>query len=467
MTERADIVIIGGGPGGYLAALRGAQLGKKIVLVEEDRIGGTCINVGCIPTKYLLHQTKIYHEVRRAKTLDGPLAEIRVDWGKVQAGRKAVVDRLVAGLEFLLAKGKVNVLKGTAVLREDGTALVRTEGGESLVAAEKTILAAGSRSADLPFLQPDGRLVVTSTEALEFPEVPKSLLVIGAGAIGLELASVYSRLGTEVTVLEIMANVLPGTDREVSIRLERSLKKQGMRIMTEARIEKAEVGESRVVLRGRGLRTDAPFEVSGEKVLLAAGRKPNTDRLFEGRVFLELDRAGFVKVGPGLEAGRPGMYAIGDIIGGKLLAHKAYHDAVVAAENAAGLRARVDYNSLPTAVFTEPEFAAVGLTEEEAVEKGGLVRTGVFPLQASGRALTMEAAEGLVKVVADGKDRVIGAHLLAPGASELIPVLTMAVAKGLAIRDLASLIYVHPSLSEAVGEAALKAKGEALHILNS
>ncbi len=467
MAERADIVIIGGGPGGYLAALRAARLKKKIVLVEEDRVGGTCINYGCIPTKYLLHQTRLVDEVRRARTLDGPAGDIRLNWPRVQAGRKAVVDRLVSGLEFLLDKGKVVILRGTALLREDGSAAVRTAEREVLVTAEKTIVAVGSRPAALPFLDPDGRRVVTSTDALEFLEVPKSLLVVGAGAVGLELASVYRRLGTDVSVLEIMADILPGTDREASTRLERILKKQGLKISTRMRIEEAVVGDSRVVLKGRSLRNDAPFEAAAEKVLVATGRRPNIDRLFEGPPFLELDKGGFVRVGAGLETSRPGTYAIGDVIGGKLLAHKAYHDADVAAGNAAGLAGSVDYSALPTAVFTDPEFASVGLTEEEAVDRGIKIQTGVFPLQASGRAMTMEATDGLVKVVADGDDRVIGAHLVAPGASDLIPVLTAAVANGAKLRDLAALIYVHPSISEAVGEAALKAKGEALHILNT
>ncbi len=467
MAERADIVIIGGGPGGYLAALRGAQLGKSIILVEEDRIGGTCINYGCIPTKYLLHQTKILADVKRAKTLSGSTDKIRIDWPEVQAGRRAVVDRLVSGLEFLLQKGRVKVIKGSALLRGDGTVHIRTGEGEAAVSGKRTIVAAGSRAANLPFLRPDGRLVVTSTEALEFTEVPKSLLVVGAGAVGLEMASIYRRLGTDVRVLEIMPDILPGSDREVSTRLERILKRQGLKILTMMRIDDAAVGDSQVVLRGLCLRDDIPFEFTSERVLLAAGRTPNADRLFEGRACLDLDPQGFIRVDSRRETSRPGIFAIGDIIGGRLLAHKAYHDAVVAVETAAGIGAQVGPSPVPTSVFTEPEFASVGLTEEEAARRGAGLKTGVFPLQASGRAQTMGAGEGLIKIVADRDDRVLGAHLVAPAASELLPVLTLAVAKGLGLRDLASLIYIHPSISEAAGEAALKAMGEALHILNS
>jgi dihydrolipoamide dehydrogenase len=466
MAEKRDIVIIGGGPGGYLAAMRGAQLKKRITIIEEDRIGGTCINYGCIPTKYLLHQTKILKEIAGTRTLEGPVGEVRLNWPRVQQGRQAVVDQLVKGIVFLLEKGKVEIIKGTARLAAGGTVVVRTAEGERTLEAEKIIVATGSRAASLPFLKPDGQTVITSTEALTLPEVPGSLLVIGAGAVGLELGMVYKRLGTYVTVLEILPQILPGSDKESVTRLERALKKQGLKIMTEMRIEAAEVADGAVTLRGIALKTNAPFEFEAEKVLLSAGRKPNTSDLFAGAPFLEMDR-GFIKVNPALETSVPGIYAIGDVIGGKLLAHKAYHDGLVAVENASGLSRTVDYAALPASVFTEPEFATVGLTQEEAAAKGIAVKSGVFPLQASGRAMTMDATDGLIKVLADGSDKVIGAHVVAPGASDMMPVLTMAVARGLTLKELDRIIYIHPSLSEGIGEAALKANGEALHILNS
>jgi dihydrolipoamide dehydrogenase len=445
--------------------MRGAQLKKRITLVEQDRIGGTCINYGCIPTKYLLHQTKILKEIGATKTLEGPVGDVRLNWAKVQQGRQAVVDQLVKGLVFLLEKGKVEIVKAPARLRADKSVVVRAAEGERVIEADKVIVATGSRAASLPFLRPDGRTVITSTEALELPEVPKSLLIIGAGAIGLEMGSIYRRLGTDVVVLEILSQILPGADKESVARLERALKKQGLKIFTEMRIDGAVIGEGAVTLKGVSLKTQAPFEYRAEKVLLSAGRKPNTADLFDGEPFLDMDR-GFVKVNEGLGTSVPGIYAIGDVIGGKLLAHKAYHDAIVAVENAFGMRRTVDYKALPSAVFTEPEFATVGLTQEEAAAKGIKVKSGVFPLQASGRAMTMDALEGLIKVLADGSDRVIGAHVVAPGASDLIPLLTMAVAKGLTLKELDRIIYIHPSLSEAIGEAALKANSEALHILN-
>jgi len=465
MSEKRDIVIIGGGPGGYLAAMRGAQLKKRITLIEEDRIGGTCINYGCIPTKYLLHQTKVLKELRGSKTLEGPVGEVRLNWAKVQLGRQAVVDQLVKGLVFLLEKGKVEIVKGTARLKRDKTVIARTAEGERAFEADKVIVATGSRAADLPFLKADGRTVITSTEALALADVPTSLLVIGAGAIGLEMGSIYRRAGTDVTVLEILPQILPGSDKEAVTRLERALKKQGLKIFTEMRIEAASVGEEGATVKGVCLKGNTPFEYRAEKVLLSTGRKPNTAGLFDGEPFLDMDR-GFIKVGADLETNVPGIFAIGDVIGGKLLAHKAYHDALVAIENAAGGRRTVGYKALPAAVFTEPEFASVGLTQEEAAAQEIKIKSGVFPLQASGRAMTMEATDGLVKVLADGSDKVIGAHVVAPGASDMIPVLTMAVAKGMTLQELGSIIYIHPTLSEAIGEAALKANGEALHILN-
>ncbi|MGZ7066027.1 MAG: dihydrolipoyl dehydrogenase [Candidatus Aminicenantales bacterium] len=467
MAEKRDIVIIGGGPGGYLAAMRGAQLKKRITLIEEDRVGGTCINYGCIPTKYLLHQTKLYQEVKGLRTLAGPVDQISMDWAKVQEGRVSVVDRLVNGIVFLLEKGRVEIVKGTARVSADRIVTARTAAGEKAYDAEIVIVATGSRAASLPFLKPDGRTVVTSTEAMAFVAVPKSLLVVGAGAVGLEIGSIFRRLGTDVTVLEIMPGILPGADRETATRLDRVFKKRGPKVLTQMRIETAKVEEGRATLSGTSLATQAPFAYTAEKVLLAAGRKPNVENLFEGPSFLDLDRGGFIKVNEKLETGVPGIYAIGDVIGGKLLAHKAYHDAVVAVENASGFDRRADDAAVPMAVFTEPEFASVGLTQEEAVERGIKVQIGVFPLQASGRAMTMDATDGLVKIIADGSDTVIGAHILAPGASDMIPVLTMAVSKGMTLGEVASQIYIHPSLSETIGEAALKAKNEALHILNS
>jgi len=461
------LVIIGGGPGGYLAALRAAQLDLEVTLIEENRVGGICINVGCIPTKYLTHQSAIYQQLKISKNLEGPLSEVRLNWSRVQQGRQMVVDRLVKGLEFLLSRNRVQVIKGKARLTGPGRISVRTAAEEMTLEADKVILAAGSRPADFPFLRFDGQRVISSTEALSLPEPPRSLLVVGAGAIGLELGSVYQRVGTEVTVLEIMPTILPGTDRVSAERLERILKKQGLKIHTSLKIESAEINDNLVKLRGQSLVDQKPFEFSAEKVLIAAGRKPNVEDLVWEAGLLRLQKGNFIEVDDSCLTSIPDVFAIGDLVGGKLLAHKAYHEAIVAAENAAGHQARLNYSAVPTAIFTEPELATVGLSQEEAQALNIEIKVGEFPLQANGRALTLDSYEGLVRVVADKKtDRVLGAHLLAPHASEMIPVLTMAVARRLTLKDLDSIIYIHPTISESIPEAALRADGLALHILN-
>jgi dihydrolipoamide dehydrogenase len=464
MDNKKDIAIIGGGPGGYLAALRASRLGKTVVLFEEDRVGGTCMNYGCIPTKYLLHQTKVLKEVLEMKTVTGG-AGVGLDWAAVQTGRQAVVDRLVRGVEFLLEKGGVGIVKGRARLEDAGRVVVETPDGSMTYHAGAVILATGSRAASLPFLAPNGAEVITSTEALVFPAVPESLLVIGAGAIGLEMGSIYRRLGTDVTILEILPGIIPGSDKETAARLERALRKQGLKVLTQMSIAGADVAPGKVTLKGTCLKTNAPFEYTAARVLMAAGRRPASAGLAPAGM-LTLGRGGFVAVNDRLETGIPGVYAIGDLIGGKLLAHKAYHDAIVAVENACGMRRTVDYRALPMAVFTDPEFASVGLSQGEAEGMGIKVRSGVFPLQASGRALTMDSLDGMVKVLADEKDHIIGAHIIAPGASEMIHELALAVSREATLGEIGRLIHIHPTFSEAIGEAALKAKDEALHLLN-
>ncbi|MBP8601781.1 MAG: dihydrolipoyl dehydrogenase [Candidatus Saccharicenans sp.] len=465
--EKKNLAIIGGGPGGYLAALRAAQLGLSVVLFEKEKVGGICINVGCIPTKYLLHQTAIFHQLRSNKNLEGPVGELRPNWQKIQEGRQGVVNRLAKGLEFLLSKNNVQVIKGKAKLTSPGEVTAWTSEGEIKFQADTIILATGSRPADFPFLRFNGREVISSTEALSLPEIPKRLLVVGAGAIGLELGSVYGRLGTEVTILEIMPSILPGTDLASAQRLERILKRQGLKIYLQMKIESAEISAGQVTLKGLSLLDNKPFEFTADKVLIAAGRKPNIEDLVWDENLLRRQKGNYLEVDNHGETSIPGVYAIGDLTGGKLLAHKAYYDGRVAAERAAGLNSQLDYRALPSAIFTEPELASVGLSQTEAEAQGLAIKTGEFPMQANGRALTLDSPDGLVRIIASqADDEILGAHLLAPHASEMLPILTMAVSRRLKIRDLDSIIYIHPTLSEAIPEAALKTNKEALHILN-
>jgi dihydrolipoamide dehydrogenase len=467
MDKKWDLIIIGGGPGGYVAAIRGAQMKKKVLLVEEHKIGGTCMNYGCIPAKYLLHQTKIYKDLKTNRNLEGPLKDIKCNWKRVQEGKKKAVERLIKGLEFLLEKNGVEIVRGKGLLQGNTQVSVMTDGkDEQVFDAEKIILAAGSRPVDLPFLKPNGKEIMTSREALELADVPPRMIVIGAGAIGLELATIYHRLGSEVSILEILPTALPGCDLETVQRLERILKAQGLHVYTQMKIESSQIIRGKVLVKGTSLQSQSPFEFEAEKVLLAVGRSPNSERLSARDSGPAVDEKGWVRVNPQLESNIPGVYAIGDLIGGKLLAHKASHEGLLAAENAAGENKEMHYEALPMAVYTDPEFSSVGLTEEEAKEKGMKIQTGLFSLQANGRALTLERQEGMVKIIADESDLIIGAHVLAPNASEFISEITLAVSRGLKIQELSSSIHIHPTLSEAVMEAALKVKNEAIHILN-
>lgn len=466
MSEKYDLTIIGGGPGGYVAAIRGTQLKKKVVLVEKDKIGGVCMNWGCIPTKFLLHQTKIYKELKENRNIEGPLEEMRCNWKKVQEEKGRAVERLVKGLEFLLKKNGVEIVKGRGALKSERQVSVEAEGKERIFESEGIILATGSKPAGLPFLTPNSREVMTSREALGFDEPPKKMLIIGAGAIGLELGTIYHRLGSEVSILEIMPTILPGADKEMVTRMERILKLQGLNIHTQMRIEAAHVENGVVKVKGMCMKTQSPFEFEAEKALLAVGRKSDSEVFKEMESKLSLDKQGVVKANSKLETNIPGVYAIGDMTGGKLLAHKASHEGIIAVENASGSSVEMNYDALPLAVYTEPEFSSVGLTEEEARKDGIKIQVGLFSLQANGRALTMGSQEGMVKVITDEKDKIIGAHILAPNASELISEMTLAMTAGLKIQDVSSSIHVHPTLSESLMEAALKVKNQAIHMLN-
>jgi dihydrolipoamide dehydrogenase len=466
MNGKFDLAIIGGGPGGYVAALRGVQLKQKVVLFEKDRIGGTCMNWGCIPAKFLLHQTKIFKETKDNKFLDGPLDDLTCNWGRVQEQRKKIVERFVRGIEFLLKKNEVQLVHGDAKLRNERQIEVQGEDNKGIYEAERIILATGSKPAALPFLQPDGDTIITSKEGLELAEIPGNLVIVGAGAIGLEMGVIYQRLGSQVTILEIMPDILPGSDQKMTKRLERILKLQGLNIYTQMEIRQVSRNKEKITLESFCLKEKKNRTFGAQKVLLAVGRIPNSEEFLEfGTSFV--DEKGFVKVNEYLETGLSGVFAIGDLNGGKLLAHKASFEGVWAAENATGLNRAARYHALPMAVYTEPEFSSVGLTEQQAREKGLRVQVGEFSFQANGRALTMGKPEGIAKIIADEQDTIIGAHILGPNASELLAELTLCVEKGMKLQDVSSAYHIHPTLSETIMEAALKAKGKALHILNT
>ena len=461
-----DLIVIGGGPGGYVAAIRSAQLGKQVVVVEEATLGGVCMNSGCIPTKYLLNQTKKYKDIKANKNFTGPVDQIGYDWDQVLAGKQKIVARLIKGTEFLLQNNCVTVIQGKALLLPDHKIQVIQEDKKLLLEAENIILATGSRPTELQFLKINGKDILSSRDALELKKIPESMVIIGAGAVGLEMGVIFQRMGTDVIVLELMAGILPGCDVEMVTRLERLLKRQGMKIHTMRNVEKVDRVKGSMRLTGRSLKDNKPFEFKSEKILSAIGRKPNSEVFQNVDDRIIFDQNGFIQVNARLETGLPGVYAIGDVIGGKLLAHKASNEGIIAAENAAGLDHDMRYNAFPYAVFTDPEFASVGMTQEEAEDNGLDIRIGKFSLQANGRALTIGKPDGMVKIIADKTGKVVGAHILAPDASDLITEMTLAVKKGLTLDSLSSCIYIHPTLSEAVMEACLNADNRAIHMIN-
>ncbi len=467
MDKEYDVAVIGAGPGGYVAAIRSAQLGKKVLLIEKEKIGGVCMNWGCIPTKWLIHQSKLLGEIKENKNLEGPVDKITLDLKKCQENKKRCVDRLVKGIEFLLEKNKVTVIKGEARFNNPTEITVNKEKAKQKVRAKKIILATGSRPGSLPFIKANGKEVITSQQALEITQVPPRLLVIGAGAIGLEIGSLFNKLGSKVTILEILPQILPGSDEKTAKALQRELKKQGIEIWTEMKIQENFIKEGMVTVKGTHLKKNSPFEFKAEKILLAVGRKPNSAKIKKELSELKLDKAGFVKVNEFMETSMEGVYAIGDLTGGKLLAHKASHEGITAAENVSGIQKKMDYRALPLAVFTEPEFSSVGLTEEEAREKyGDDIRIGKFPLRASGRAVAMGKLEGFVKIIAHKNEKILGAHILSPHSSEMIHEVTLALRYGIKVSELGSLIHVHPTLSESIMESALNVQKKSIHILN-
>ncbi|MFW6140468.1 MAG: dihydrolipoyl dehydrogenase [Acidobacteriota bacterium] len=467
MNKEYDVTVIGAGPGGYVAAIRCAQLGKKVLLIERERLGGVCINWGCIPTKFLIHQSGLFREISENKNLEGPVDKIKLNLKKCQENKKKGVDRLAKGIEFLLKKNKVLVIRGEACFRSPNQLTVKGEKREDKIKTQKVILAMGSSPGSLPLIKADGREVITSKQALETTQVPSRFLVIGAGVIGLEIGSWFNELGSKVTILEIMPQILPGSDKETAQTLQRELKKQGIEILTEMKIQESLIKEGMVTVKGTHLKKDSPFEFKAEKLLLAVGRQPNSKKIKGELPALRLDKAGFVKVNAFMETSIKNIYAIGDLTGGQLLAHKASHEGIIAAENTDGAQKKMDYSAVPSSVFTKPEFSSVGLTEEQARKKyGDDIQTGKFPLRANGRAVTIGNLEGYVKIIAHRNEEIIGAHILSPHSSEMIHEVTLALKYGIKVSELGSVVHVHPTLSESIMESAMNAQNKSIHILN-
>jgi dihydrolipoamide dehydrogenase len=456
-----DLVVLGGGPGGYVAAIRAAQLGLRTACIEkEDALGGTCVRVGCIPSKALLDSTELFDQIRHKTEAHGiRVGAPEMDVAAMHARKQAVVKANTDGVAFLFRKNKVEWIRGFGRLTSPETLEVETAEGTRTVRAKHVVLASGSVPVELPFLKFDHERIVDSTGALAFPEVPKHLVVVGGGVIGLELGSVWLRLGAKVTVLEMAPTILPGMDAEIVRQADRIFRKQGFEIRTGTRVTGAERKGDTVTVAVEG---SEPIEA--DYVLVSVGRRAYTQGMGYEEVGIPMDR-GVIRVDARYHTGVGSVYAIGDAIGGRMLAHKAEEEGVAAVENIAGKHGHVKYDAVANVVYTWPEIASVGMTEEEAKADGREYRVGKFPFSANGRARAMAETDGLVKVIADAKtDRLLGLHILGPRASDLIAEAALAIEFESSAEDIARSVHAHPTLPEAVKEAALAAGGRAIHI---
>ena len=462
----ADVVVIGGGPGGYVAAIRAAQLGLQTVCVEMDRtLGGTCVNVGCIPSKALLQSSEHYEFAKLHAAEHGiRLGDVSLDLATMQNRKTSVVASNTKGVEFLFRKNKVTWAKGKGTLRAANVVDVAgADGTTTTYQAKNVIIATGSEPIALPFLPFDEDRVVSNIGALAMPEVPKEFIVIGGGVIGLELGSVWRRLGAKVTVIELAPTILPGTDADIVKEADRIFRKQGLDLRAGTKV----VGGSRTGDRVRiEIEKDGKREtLEADRVLVSIGRRPLLTGIDVGGLGITVGKRGEIQVDSRMRTSVPNVYAIGDVVGGKLLAHKAEEEGVIAAEVIAGKPSEMHYRSMPSVVYTWPEIATVGLAEHEVKETGRKYTVGRFPFSANGRARTMGEAGGFVKVIADAAtDEMLGVHMLGPNVSELIAEIVLAFEYRGASEDVGMTVHAHPTLSETVKEAALGALGRSIHV---
>lgn len=459
-----DLIIIGSGPGGYVAAIRGAQLGLKTALIEKEKhLGGTCLNVGCIPSKALLHSTEMYHFAGHGADAHGiDLTNLSINIEKLMAKKSKTVDQLRAGVQHLMRANKIKVFNGLGMLAGGSKVRIKEKNDETVLTGKHIIIATGSSSIELPFLQFDGEIVVSSDQAIAFNTVPGKLAVVGAGAIGLELGSVWARLGSKVEVIEFLPNIAPTFDKDVSKMAERLFKKQGLNFHLKTKVTGLKKEKGKNILTAEKDGKEIVFEA--DKVLVAVGRKPYTDRLGLETAGIETDDKGRIPVDKYFKTSADGIYAIGDVIPGPMLAHKAEEEGVACVERIAGQAGHVNYDVIPNVIYTEPEIASVGMTEAAAKEAGIEFKSGKFNFAGNGRAIATDATDGFVKVTACAKtDRIIGVQVIAKSASELISAAVTHMEYGGSAEDLGRTIHAHPTLSEAMKEAGLAVGGNAIH----
>ncbi len=466
--QRYDLVVIGGGPGGYVAAIRAAQLGMRVACVEKrGALGGTCLNVGCIPSKALLQSSEKYEEVRGHLKAHGiTVGDVGLDLAAMMSRKTKVVEDLTKGIEFLFKKNKVDYLLGTGrIAGKEQVAVALSEGGDSMLETANILIATGSESMPLPGVDIDEKRIVTSTGALALDSVPKHLVVIGAGYIGLEMGSVWHRLGAEVTVVEYLDRITPGLDGEVAKQFERILKRQGLQFQLATKVTGAKATKKGVTLTVEPAQGGEASSIACDVVLVAIGRRPYTEGLGLAEAGVETDKRGFIQIDAHFRTAAEGIYAIGDCVPGPMLAHKAEDEGIACAEVIAGQAGHVNYDAIPGIVYTAPEVASVGKTEEQLKEAGIDYRVGKFPFAANSRARTSGTTDGFVKLLADARtDRLLGAHIIGPDAGTLIHEIVIAIEFGGSAEDVARICHGHPTLSEAVREAALAVDGRAIHV---
>jgi len=466
VSRGCQVVVVGAGPGGYVAALRLAQLGKDVILVDRGpRLGGVCLNVGCIPSKALIHVADLAYEVQHGEAMGLRVDGLKIDLPKMVEWKDGIVERLTGGVEFLCSKNGVEVVYGSARFTSDRSLEVAGDEGVVEIQFEIAVIATGSRAMELPNLPFDGVRVVGSTEALSLQEVPSRLVVVGAGYIGLELGTVYAKLGSEVTVVEFLPEIMPGLDRDAAKALQRQLKKLKIKLLLNHRADSYDGGgDPALIAIGPD---DKEVRIPADLVMMSVGRVPRSADLGLEKIGVATDAKGFITVNDRQQTNVPGIYAIGDVAGGMLLAHKAYQEAKVAAEVIAGEPAAFDNVAIPAVVYTDPEIAWAGLTETEAADLGYEVVTGTFNFKASGRAMTLDATEGFVKAIADARTKqLLGVVAVGRGVSELIGEATLALEMGAFLEDVGLTIHAHPTMSEAFQEAVEAALGKAVHQVN-
>ena len=466
--KQYDLVIIGGGPGGYVAAIRAAQLGMKTACVEgRGALGGTCLNVGCIPSKALLQSSEKYADAAKHFAAHGIKVDgLGLDLGAMMGRKDKVVKDLTTGIEFLFKKNKVDYIKGWGSIPAAGSVKVALDGGgEETLAAKNILIATGSESTPLPGVETDEKQIVTSTGALALDKVPGKMVVIGAGVIGLEMGSVWSRLGAEVTVVEFLDCILPGMDAEIAKQTQRVLGKQGLKFKLGTKVTAAANGKGGVTLTLEPAKGGEAEQLKSDVVLVAIGRRPYTEGLGLKELGVAMDNRGFIQVDENFKTSVEGIYAIGDCVPGPMLAHKAEEDGVVAVERLTGQKSHIDYNLVPGVVYTWPEVAGVGKTEEQLKEAGVDYKVGKFPFTANSRARAVGDTDGVVKVLADKRtDKVLGVHILGPLAGDILAECVTVMEFGGSSEDIARTCHSHPSMGESVKEAALAADGRAIHI---